>query len=99
MRIKSSLVLAALVLSAPVVACGGGAEETNGGDSATPAERGLVGKPFPNGRIGLLEEFLEFLAEKKFVNHAVDPPLILRNSLSSHLLGIQPHCVERAGIA
>jgi len=48
MRIKSSLVLAALVLSAPVVACGGGAEETNGGDSATPAERGLVGKRAPD---------------------------------------------------
>ncbi len=33
-------------------------------------ERGLIGKPFPNGRIGLLEEFLESLAEKKFIDHA-----------------------------
>ena len=49
---------------------GGGVAFTESG-----FECGLIGKAFSNGRIGLLKELLESLAEKKLINHAVDPPL------------------------
>ncbi len=47
MRIHPTLVLMALVLTAPVVACGGGAGETTG-DATPAAQGGLVGKRAPD---------------------------------------------------
>ncbi|HEY3816330.1 MAG TPA: TlpA disulfide reductase family protein [Polyangiaceae bacterium] len=48
MRIHPTLVVLGLVLAASVVACGGGAEESAGGDSTPAAQGGLVGKPAPD---------------------------------------------------
>ena len=48
MRTHPSLILLALVLAAPVTACGGGAAESATGDATPAAAGGLVGKRAPD---------------------------------------------------